>query len=114
MRTERNARARPDPVDELPEADPSAERSVRGRVRAVLIDGAEPDERTAALIAVAYAADLGRALVPDRPWKEIKPRVKEVAEGDWAAQAVRKAIQSVNAAIMATTAAASAAAVSGS
>lgn len=102
------------PATRYPEADGSAEQELRSRVRAVLVDGAEPDERTAALIAIAHASGQGRTLVADRPWKEIEPRAKEVAEGDWAADAVRKAIQSVNAAVVAATVAATGASVAAS
>ncbi|MEA2151595.1 MAG: hypothetical protein QOD69_3425 [Solirubrobacteraceae bacterium] len=102
------------PSTRYPEADGSAEREVRERLDAVLAGGARPDERTAALIAIAQAARVGAALAGDRPWKEVEPRAKEIAEGDWAAAAVRKAIQSVNAAVLAATVAASSASVAGS
>jgi hypothetical protein len=97
-----------------PEADAGAERELRARLRAVLVDGAEPSERTAALIAIAQAAGLGRALAGEGSWKELQPRAKEVAEGDWAATAVRKAVESVNAAVIAATVAATSAGAVGS
>ncbi len=91
------------PATRCPEADPSAEVAARERVRAVLVDGAHADPRTAALIAIAVAAGIGRTLVPDRRWKEIAARAKAVAEGEWAGDAVGRAIASVNAAVLAAT-----------
>jgi len=102
------------PSTRHPEADGSAEDELRARVRAVLVDGAEPSERTAALIAIAQAGGLGKALVVDVPWKQVSARAKEVAEGDWAATAVRKAVQSVNAAVIVATMAATTVTVAGS
>jgi hypothetical protein len=102
------------PSTRYPEVDGSAEREIRERVDAVLAGGAEPDERTAALIAIAQAAGIGAMLAGARPWKEIEPRAKQIAKGDWAAAAVRKAIQSVNAAVIAATVAASGASIAGS
>lgn len=102
------------PSTRYPEADGSAERVIRERLDAVLAEGAEPDDRTAALIAIAHAAGVGKILAGGRPWKEVESRAKEIAEGDWAADAVRKAIQSVNAAVVAATVAATGASVAGS
>lgn len=92
------------PTTRYPELDPSHERGVRERVENVLA-GAEPDERTAVLIAVVHAAKLDRKAFPGAP----KGRVKEIAEGQWTAEAVRKTIKSIQAAVVAATAAATAA-----
>ncbi|WP_327048876.1 GPP34 family phosphoprotein [Microbispora sp. NBC_01189] len=93
------------PTTRYPELDPSHERAVRDRVRNVLA-GAQPDERTAALIAVVHAAKLDREAFPDAP----KGRVKEIAQGEWAGEAVQKTIASVHAAVIAATTAATTAA----
>ncbi|MBX6381958.1 MAG: GPP34 family phosphoprotein [Microbispora sp.] len=89
------------PTTRYPELDPSPERGVRERVGSVLA-GAEPDERTAALIAVMHAAKLDRKAFPDAP----KGRVREIAQGRWTGEAVRKTIASVHAAVAAAAAAA--------
>ena len=80
-----------------------------------LLRGVTPTERTAALVAVLSALDLAHKVV-DRegaPAREVKKRAKEIAEGDWAAKAVRDSIAAaqaaVTAAMVATTAATSAA-----
>jgi hypothetical protein len=95
------------PSTRYPENDPGVEQEIRARVESVLA-GAEPDERVAMLIAVLHACKLDRKAFPDAG----KDRFKEIAEGEWAGVAVRKAIAAVYAAVNATTIAAVAAATS--
>ncbi|MBB2908798.1 hypothetical protein FHS43_000044 [Streptosporangium becharense] len=83
------------PSTRYPESDPEIERGIRERVRGVLA-GADPDERTAVLIAVLHAAKIDRKAFPDAR----KERIKEITEGDWAGEAVSKTIAAVNAAVM--------------
>jgi hypothetical protein len=83
------------------------EQAIRARVESVLA-GAEPDERGAMLIAVLHACKLDRKAFPDAD----KERFKEIAEGEWAGAAVRKAIAAVYTAVTVTTIAAVAAATS--
>ncbi|MEU8321105.1 GPP34 family phosphoprotein [Nonomuraea sp. NPDC048881] len=85
------------PTTRWPEADPQVEADVRERVTAVLA-GADPDERTATLIAIMHAAKLDRKAFPGAD----RERVKEIAEGEWAGQAVAKTITAITAAIAAT------------
>ncbi|MFE3454908.1 GPP34 family phosphoprotein [Nonomuraea sp. NPDC059194] len=94
------------PTTRWPEADGSVEAEVRERVAGVL-SGAEPDARTAVLIAVMHACKLDRKAFPGAS----KERIKEITEGEWAGDAVAKTIADINAVIMiaATTAAISAA-----
>ena len=94
-----------------PSVDSTHEAGVRRELGDALLRGVTPAERTAALIAVLSALDLAHKVV-DRegaPAREVKKRAKEVAEGDWAAKAVRDSIAAaqaaVTAAIVATTAA---------
>jgi hypothetical protein len=101
------------PTRRLPANDVTHERTVRERIAAAL-GGATPDDRTAALVALLSALDAVTTVfqVPDK--RTAKRRAKEIAEGQWAAAAVHKAIQAVRAATMAgATVAASAAATSG-
>lgn len=98
------------PVNRWPEADGRVEAEVRQRVASAL-GGADPDERTAVLIAVLHAAKLDRKAFPGAS----KERVKEITEGAWAGEAVAKTIASINAVIMtAATTAAISGAVAGS
>jgi len=86
-----------------PTVDSTHEAAVRRDLGEVLIRGARPEERTAALIAVLSALDLVHKVV-DREGlsaREVKKRAKEIAEGDWAAKAVRDAIIAAQAAVTA-------------
>ncbi|MEU6239228.1 GPP34 family phosphoprotein, partial [Kitasatospora sp. NPDC047058] len=83
------------------------------RLAAVVLDGAEPDERTAGLIALLHGARLHRLAFPDVPARQVEARMAAIAEGQWAGVALRDAITATQAAVLAaTTAAAVAAAVS--
>lgn len=79
------------------------------RIRASLLHDQPADAETGPLIGLLSAADLTKLFVdkPDR--KRAKERAKVIAEGDWASEGVRKAIQAaqsaVTAGIMAATAA---------
>ncbi|MFI6174401.1 GPP34 family phosphoprotein [Nonomuraea sp. NPDC051191] len=86
------------PTTRWPESDPQVEADVRERVTAVLT-GAEPDQRTATLIAIMYAAKLDLKAFPGAD----RGRVKEIAEGEWAGQAVAKTISAITAAVILTT-----------
>ncbi|MEU8774371.1 GPP34 family phosphoprotein [Streptomyces sp. NPDC048606] len=92
------------PVRRYPEADGSHERALRERLRACVLDGAEPDQRTAGLIALLHSAKLHDLAFADGPRAEVKARMAEVAEGQWAAESIRKAIRDMQAAIAAVTA----------
>ncbi|QYC37757.1 hypothetical protein Nocox_00600 [Nonomuraea coxensis DSM 45129] len=96
------------PVTRWPEADPGVEAEVRERVASVL-GGADPDARTAALIAVMHAAKLDRKAFPGAS----KERVKEISEGAWAGDAVARTIASINAATVTAITAATVAATAG-
>ncbi|MFF2774063.1 GPP34 family phosphoprotein [Streptomyces sp. NPDC058052] len=89
------------PVRRYPEADGSVERELRERLRAVVLDGAAPDERTAGLVALVHGAKLHRLAFPGVPRKEVSARMEKLADGQWAAADVRKAIRDMQAAMAA-------------
>jgi hypothetical protein len=95
-------------------ADPAARDEVYRRLARTVLDGERPDERTGALAALVHAARLGRRLFPDADRRAVRARLAELAEGDWAAGAVRDAIRSAHAATAAITAAAASSAAAGS
>ncbi len=98
-----------------PTIDNTHESAVRRELGDVLVRGVRPEERTAALIAVLSALDLAHKVI-DReglPARELKKRAKEVAEGDWAAKAVRDSIAAAQAAMTAAVVAATTAASAG-
>lgn len=92
------------PGRRFPVADPAPREEALGRLRAAVIEGAEPDQRTAALAGLVQAAGLARRVFPDDDQRAVKARLKEIAEGDRAAEAVRRAIRAARAATAATTA----------
>lgn len=75
-----------------PEADPSVEAQVRERLGAVLVDGQQPDQRTAALVSMVSVTKLAPKLFPDRDGTELQRRADAVRESDWAATAVQQSI----------------------
>jgi hypothetical protein len=98
-----------------PAADTTHEDDVRRTVTACLVDGAQPDERTGALIALLAAIDQAHSAVTadtTATKKELEKRAKEIAQGQWAAKAVKDAVDAATAA-MAGAVVASTAATSG-
>jgi hypothetical protein len=93
------------PVRRYPEADGSVEQELRARLTAAVREGAEPDDRTSGLIALLHGAELHRSAFPGVPKKQIAPRMKEIADGEWAGDSVRRAIRDMQAVMMAATAA---------
>ncbi|WP_282944228.1 GOLPH3/VPS74 family protein [Cellulomonas endometrii] len=84
-------------------ADTAHEQELRRALTAVLVQGAEPDQRTGALAALLSSVDKAPAAVdhPGVPARDVRRRAKQVAEGAWAAKAVKDAIAASTAAIMA-------------
>ncbi|WP_329389184.1 GPP34 family phosphoprotein [Streptomyces sp. NBC_01351] len=91
------------PVRRYPEADGAVERELRERLRSVVMDGAEPDARTAGLVALIHSAKLHRLAFPDGDRKQVTARMAEVAAGQWAGESVRAAIRDMQAAMAAVT-----------
>lgn len=103
------------PTTRYPAIDSAVEAETVTRLRSVLVDGAEPDPRTAALVSLLLATDMVKKLFPYADRGAVKRRAKEISEGEWAGAAVRQAVASVNAAVAASVAAgAGAAAAAGS
>ncbi|MGW6688187.1 GOLPH3/VPS74 family protein [Streptomyces sp. NPDC054961] len=91
------------PVRRHPEIDGEVERALRERLASVVLEGVEPDERTAGLVALIHSAKLHALVFPDRPRKETSARMAELAEGQWAAESVRAAIRDMQIAMAAVT-----------
>ena len=89
------------PTTRWPAVDSAHETEVRARLAAVLLDGAAPAPREAALLALAQGTLLVRGLVPKDRRAEAEARAKQLAESDWASDAAKKAIDDAAAAIMA-------------
>jgi len=99
-----------------PAADVAHEAQVREAIAASLIQGVQPDQRTAALIALLHAVGRAHKTVPldGLPAREAKARAQQISEGDWAAKAVKDAIDAATAAMVAATMVATTAATSSS
>ena len=105
------------PSTRWPAADRTHEEAVRRHLVSVLVEGNEPDPRTGAIVALLAAIGHAHKSVPHDglSTREVKARAKEIADGHWAATAVKRAIDATTAATMAAvTAVAAGAAVSGS
>ena len=83
---------------------------MRRALTATLVQGVEPEPRTAALVALLSAIDRAHKVVDHEglPAREVRKRAKAVAEGAWAAQAVRDAVAASTAAVAAVVATAAA------
>lgn len=90
------------PVTRWPANDATHELQVRAGLESALKLGTQPDDRTAALIALLHALNVVPKVVADSVDKKaLKRRAKEIAESAWAADAVRQAVQAVQAALTA-------------
>jgi len=98
------------PTRTWPAQDPSHEAEVRQLVTQALVQPGAPDERTAALIALLHALKCEHKVVDPEPYglsrRQLAARAEEIAQGNWASGAVRKAIDEMNAAVLAATTAA--------
>jgi hypothetical protein len=96
------------PTTRWPAADSAHEAKVRQQLYDVLVVGVQPQPRAAALVSLLHAIRAVPKVVGGREEKRaVQARAKEVAEGAWAATAVRRAVDAVHAAtVTAVTAAA--------
>ena len=87
-----------------PTRDAGPEHEVRARLQSALVDGLTPTERTVALIALLDAAGILTKVVVVEDKRALKARAKQLAEGDWAAKAVKDAIAEMTAVMVAVSA----------
>jgi Golgi phosphoprotein 3 (GPP34) len=85
-----------------PELDPGPEHELRARLRAVLVDGAEPDAHTALLLGLLAPLDLVGRLVEREHRKAAKARAQEVADRGAVGSAVADARRAAQAAVIAS------------
>ncbi|MCL6734698.1 GOLPH3/VPS74 family protein [Streptomyces neyagawaensis] len=91
-----------------PEVDGTVEAALRGRLAAVVLEGREPDHRTAALITLLHHADLRELAFPDLEKEQstaVERRMTEIAERHWADPALRRMAETAAATSAALTAA---------
>ncbi|WP_430790261.1 GOLPH3/VPS74 family protein [Actinoplanes sp. G11-F43] len=89
----------------LPATEARHETEVRDRIRSVLVDGTEPDSRTAALIALLSSSGALPMLRPQLAWSSaVYQRAKELEQGHWGAEALNSAVAATAAALAVSTA----------
>ncbi|MCC9706877.1 GPP34 family phosphoprotein [Streptomyces sp. MNU76] len=90
-----------------PEADGTVESALRGRLAEVVLEGADPDPRTAALISLLHHGDLHTLAFPDADTEDspVRRRMAEIAERHWADPALRRMAETAAATAAALTAA---------
>jgi hypothetical protein len=93
---------------------PAVEAEARRRMRDAILGSGPAEPHTAALCALVAATELDRKVFADLDRRQVKARLKEVGEGSWAAEAVRKTIDEIQAAIMIAIVASTTAATAGS
>lgn len=93
------------PAHRWPAQDASHEAEVRLLMTQALVQQEGADARTAALIALVHAVGCEDKIVGPRQYglskRELKARAEAIAKGNWASEAVRKAIQEMMAAVVA-------------
>ncbi|MGH3095274.1 MAG: GOLPH3/VPS74 family protein [Streptosporangiales bacterium] len=97
------------PTTVYPAADPRPEQEVRQRLNTAVAAGARPDERTVALAVLVHACQLDKLVFTTVSGRELRDRLNQLTESDWAGKATRQAIQAVQAATLAAVAAGGAA-----
>lgn len=88
------------PVTRWPAKDARHEAEVRAGLDSALRVGTTPDQRVGALIALLSALNVVPKVVTDAVDKRaLKDRAKQLAESDWAADAVKRAVSEMQAAV---------------
>lgn len=80
--------------------EPAVETAARERMRTAVLGSDPVEPHTAALCALVAATELDRKVFADLDRKQVKTRLKEIGEGAWAADAVKKSIEEIQAAVM--------------
>ncbi|GGG22199.1 hypothetical protein GCM10007304_40030 [Rhodococcoides trifolii] len=88
------------PTTAWPARDKAYEAGIRNALHGVLVDGLTPQPRLAAVVSLLCAIDAVGKVVDDADRRAVTKRAKQIADGDFAGAAVRKAVQDVNAALM--------------
>lgn len=97
------------PWHHYPTVDGAPEAETRERLREILLEGREPDARTAILISLVRASTLLNQLFPKAERKRADQRANEIAKGEVAGEAVSQAVEEAVAVTVAAMVAASAA-----
>lgn len=88
------------PTTRWPAEDSRHEELTRAALNRVLVDGQQPSERTTALVALLAGLGVTKQVVGGRDPRLVERRATEIAEGNWAGDALRKAVEEITAAVM--------------
>lgn len=88
------------PTTRWPAEDSRHEERTRADLDRVLLHGEAPDERTGALIALLTGMGAVKHVIPSEDPDALEARAKEIAEGNWAGDAMRKAVEEITAAVL--------------
>lgn len=97
------------PVQRVYPVETRRDRELVQRLRDVLLAGVAPDPRTSVVVALLASIDAAWRVTgaSDRRTRTaVRRRAKDIAQGQWAAEGVRRAVQAVEAAVAASTTAA--------
>jgi hypothetical protein len=89
----------------FPTSDPDPEAELRGRLRDIVLTGAEPDARTLLLLSLVKACNLTDSLFSKDERKQAKRRLEELVNDEQLGKAVGGAIADAAAVVAATVAA---------
>lgn len=87
-----------------PADDVRHEAELRERLKRVLVDGEQPDARTAAIISLLNAINVLPTVLSELPWRTVANRAYEIQKGEWAADPATRAVMTTYAGIIAATA----------
>ena len=88
------------PRTRFPAADPTVEEELRARLTGVLVDGADPDPRTALLVSLLVPLDLVKAVVPKDRRRDATRRAKEIADQGIVGSGLQRVVAETQAAVM--------------
>lgn len=73
-----------------PGADGTVEEALRLRLAAAVLEGQEPDDRTAALVVLLHGGGFHRLVFPDADQPQVQRRMAELAQRHWTEPAMRQ------------------------
>jgi golgi phosphoprotein 3 len=88
------------PTQHYPEADSRPESEIRRRIQSGILKSGPRDERTAALISLAYACDLIGLIFEKGERREAKRMAKEITKSQPVGSAVAHAVAAIKAAVI--------------
>ncbi|GAB2579921.1 hypothetical protein Aab01nite_56090 [Paractinoplanes abujensis] len=95
------------------DVEPAQETAARERMRRAVLGSGPVEPRTGALCALVAATDLDQRVFGDLDQKVARARLLEISEGAWAAEAVKRAIDEIQAAVLVAIVASTTAATAG-